>query len=222
LSGDGFADLLVSEGDAPWWYKSLATSGFSSGQRLLQAMDEEKGPKLVFSDSTESIFLADMSGDGLTDIVRIRNGEVCYWPNVGYGNFGSKVTMDYAPFFDRPDLFDGRRIHLADIDGSGTVDILYFGSNLVQLYFNQSGNGWGTARALGHFPPVNSGASATVLDLLGNGTACLVWSSPLAANARRPMLYMDLMGGQKPHLLVRVTNNLGAGTVIQYAPSTKF
>ena len=60
------------------------------------------------------------------------------------------------------------------------------------------------------------------LDLLGNGTACLVWSSPLADNARRPMRYIDLMGGQKPHLLVHVTNNLGAETIVQYVPSTKF
>ena len=30
------------------------------------------------------------------------------------------------------------------------------------------------------------------------------------------------MGSQKPHLLVRVTNNLGAETRVQYAPSTKF
>src|SRR5260370_24584064 len=30
------------------------------------------------------------------------------------------------------------------------------------------------------------------------------------------------MGGQKAHLLVRVTNNLGAETVVQYAPSTRF
>ena len=36
------------------------------------------------------------------------------------------------------------------------------------------------------------------------------------------MRYIDLMGGQKPHLLVQVTNNLGAETVVQYAPSTKF
>ena len=60
------------------------------------------------------------------------------------------------------------------------------------------------------------------MDLLGNGTACLVWSSPLPGNARRPMRYIDLMGGQKPHLLVRATNNLGAETLVQYAPSTKF
>ena len=59
-------------------------------------------------------------------------------------------------------------------------------------------------------------------DLLGNGTACLVWSSPLPGDARRPMRYVDLMGGQKPHLLVKTINNLGAETRVQYAPSTKF
>ena len=59
-------------------------------------------------------------------------------------------------------------------------------------------------------------------DLLGNGTACLVWSSPLPGDARRPMRYIDLMGGQKPHLLVKTVNNLGAETRVQYAPSTKF
>ena len=36
------------------------------------------------------------------------------------------------------------------------------------------------------------------------------------------MRYIDLMGGQKPHLLIKTVNNLGAETVVQYAPSTKF
>jgi RHS repeat-associated protein len=36
------------------------------------------------------------------------------------------------------------------------------------------------------------------------------------------MRYIDLMGGQKPHLLIRMMNNLGAETVVHYAPSTKF
>ncbi|HEY3824518.1 MAG TPA: SpvB/TcaC N-terminal domain-containing protein, partial [Bryobacteraceae bacterium] len=222
LTGDGFPDLLISEGDAFRWYKSLVTLGFAEGHRLPQSLDEEQGPKVIFSDSTESIFLADLSGDGLTDLVRVRNGEVCYWPNLGYGHFGAKVAMDHAPLFEGPNLFDGRRIRLADIDGSGTVDIVYFASGSVQLYFNQSGNGWGAARVLNDFPSVESVSSATVLDLLGNGTACLVWSSALAGSSSRPMRYIDLMGGQKPHLLVRVINNLGAETAVQYAPSTKF
>jgi len=222
LTGDGHADLLISEDDAFWWHTSLAAAGFGPAQRVQQALDEEQGPKLVFADGTESIFLADVSGDGLTDLVRIRNGEACYWPNLGYGCFGAKVTMDQSPWFEAPDLFDGRRIRLADIDGSGTADIVYFASSGVHLYFNQSGNAWGERRVLSQFPPVESVSSATALDLLGNGTACLAWSSPLPGNARQPMRYIDLMGGQKPHLLVQVTNNLGAETHIQFAPSTRF
>ena len=61
-----------------------------------------------------------------------------------------------------------------------------------------------------------------VLDLLGSGTACVVWSSPLPGDARRQLRYIDVMGGEKPHLLVAVRNNLGAETRVQYAPSTKF
>ncbi len=51
-------------------------------------------PVEAFSPCTQSIYLADMCGDGLPDLVRIRNGEVCYGPNLGYGRFGAKVTMN--------------------------------------------------------------------------------------------------------------------------------
>ena len=50
--------------------------------------------------------------------------------------------MDNAPWFDHPDQFDQKRIRLADIDGSGTTDIIYLHRDGVRLYFNQSGNSW--------------------------------------------------------------------------------
>jgi hypothetical protein len=222
LTGDGHADILITEDEVFTWYPSLAEVGFGPAERVNQALDEDHGPRLVLADSTQSMYLADLSGDGLTDLVRIRNGEVCYWPNLGYGRFGAKVTMDNAPWFDAPDLFDQRRIRLADIDGSGVTDILYFGRDGVHIFFNQSGNSWSSGTVLEHFPSIDNVASVQVLDLLGTGTACLVWSSPLPGDTRRPMRYLDLMGGQKPHLLIKTSNNLGAETAVQYAPSTKF
>jgi RHS repeat-associated protein len=222
LDGDGHADVLITEDDAFTWHPSLGEEGFGPAERITKERDEERGPALVFADGTQSIYLADMSGDGLTDLVRIRNGEVCYWPNLGYGRFGARVTMDDAPWFDAPDQFDQRRLHLADVDGSGVTDIVYLRGDGVRIYFNQSGNGWQAATPLAGFPEVHNAASVTAVDLLGNGTACLVWSSPLPNDARRCMRYIDLMGGQKPHLLVKTRNNLGAETEIQYAPSTKF
>ena len=222
LTGDGHADILISEDEVFTWYPSLAEEGFGPSVCVHNAFDEEKGPRLVFADSRQSVFLADLSGDGLTDIVRIRNGEVCYWPNLGYGRFGAKVTMDGSPWFDAPDIFDQRRIRLADIDGSGVTDIVYLGADGIHIYFNQSGNSWSKARKLDLFPTTDNLSSFTVVDLLGNGTACLVWSSPLPDHLRRPMLYVDLMGGQKPHLMTLSRNNLGAETRVHYAPSTKF
>ena len=222
LTGDGHVDILITEDDAFSWYPSLAEAGFGPGENVRQAIDEEQGPRLVFADGTQSIYLADMSGDGLTDLVRIRNADVCYWPNVGYGRFGTKVTMGNAPLFDYPDQFDQRRIRLADIDGSGVVDMLYLSGTGVHLYFNQSGNTWSARRTLNTFPRIDNLSSVTTVDLLGNGTACLVWSSPLPGDARSPMRYIDLMGGNKPHLLVKTWNSLGAETEVSYVPSTKF
>jgi RHS repeat-associated protein len=222
LDGDGHADVLITESDDIVWHPSLAEQGFGPARRVHQALDEEKGPRVVFADGSQSIYLADLSGDGLTDLVRIRNGEVCYWPNLGYGKFGAKVTMDNAPWFDNPDQFDQKRIHLADIDGSGTTDIIYLHRDGVRLYFNQSGNGWSPPQVLKVFPRIDDLVNIVPTDLLGNGTACLVWSSPMHGDARRPMRYVNLMASRKPHLLVKTINNLGGETRVDYAPSTKF
>jgi RHS repeat-associated protein len=222
LTGDGHADIFITEDEAFTWYQSLGEMGFAMGEKVRQALDVEQGPKLVFADGTQSIYLADISGDGLTDLVRIRSGEVCYWPNLGYGRFGAKVTMDNSPHFDVPDQFDQRRIRLADIDGSGVTDIIYLKGDGVYIYLNESGNRWANAEKLKSFPPIDNLSSVMAVDLLGNGTACLVWSSPLPGHAHQPMRYIDLLGGQKPHLLVKTVNNLGAETHVHYAPSTKF
>ena len=222
LDGDGHADVLISEDEAFVWHQSLEEEGFGAARRVARAFDEEQGPRIALADGTQSIHLADLSGDGLTDIVRIRNGEVCYWPNLGYGQFGAKVTMTNSPTFDNPGQFDSRRIRLADIDGSGTTDIIYLHRDGVRLYFNQSGNGWSQPHPLQVFPRIDDEVDVALLDLLGNGTACLTWSSSLEIDHGRSMRYVNLMGGQKPHLLLRSINNLGAETAVHYAPSTKF
>ncbi|SMQ78428.1 RHS repeat-associated core domain-containing protein [Bacillus sp. OV166] len=222
LDGDGRSDILISEHDVFVWHRSLGEIGFDEAQRTSKTWDEEKGPNIVFADAGQSIFLSDMSGDGMNDIVRIRNNEVCYWPNLGYGCFGVKITMDNAPLFDHCDQFEPNRIRLADIDGTGTTDILYLHRDGVRVYFNRSGNCWSTETTIKQFPPIDSIVNVQALDLLGNGTACLIWSSPLSGDAGLPLRYLDLMGGQKPHLLVRTVNNLGLETRIDYTPSTKF
>jgi RHS repeat-associated protein len=221
ITGDGIADVLITDDLAFLWHASYLRAGFGEERRVPPAYSEEEGPRVVFNDGTQSIYLADMSGDGLADIVRIRNGEVCYWPNLGYGRFGRKVTLDNSPWFDLPDTFDQKRIRLADTDGSGTTDILYIGANSIDVYLNQSGNSFSSRRAL-ESVPTGDLTTISVTDFLGRGTACVVWSSPLPSDASRPLRYLDLMRGHKPHLLVGIRNNLGAEIAIEYASSTEF
>jgi hypothetical protein len=165
LDGDGHADVLITEDEAISWHASLAEEGFAPARRVHKARDEEDGPALVLADGTQSIYLAEMSGDGLSDLVRIRNGDVCYWPNLGFGRFGAKVTMDNAPWLDLPDMFDQRRLRVADIDGSGTTDLIYLHRDGARLYFNQSGNGWSRPHTLAAFPRVDNVSTVTVVDL---------------------------------------------------------
>jgi hypothetical protein len=132
VDGDGLADVLISQDDAFVWYRSLAKDGFEDAQRIVHSRDEDKGAAVVFADAEQSIQLADMTGDGLVDIVRVRNGEVCYWPNLGYGRFGAKVTR--SPVFAGLEDFDARRIRFGDVDCSGTSDVFYLGTTGVTLY----------------------------------------------------------------------------------------
>src|SRR4029077_12282349 len=79
LDGDGRADVLVTEDDVLTWYPSRGEEGFAAALHVAKPQDDDAGPALVFADGTQSIYLADMSGDGLSDLVRIRNGSICYW-----------------------------------------------------------------------------------------------------------------------------------------------
>ncbi|HET8642367.1 MAG TPA: SpvB/TcaC N-terminal domain-containing protein, partial [Pseudonocardiaceae bacterium] len=216
LNGDGHADVLVGGDENLTWYPSLGTAGFGGGQRVAGR------PPVAFTDRTQLVQFADMSGDGLPDLVRVTNGEVSYWPNVGYGRFGARIVLG-GRWLDDPDQFDPRRVRLADVDGSGTSDLIYLHRDGVRLYANRSGNTLAPAGELPiPFPRIDAAVQVDVMDLLGTGTACLVWSSPLAGDEQARVRYVELMRAGKPHLMDEVRNNMGTRTEVEFAPSTRF
>ncbi len=223
LNGDGRADLLITEDDVFTWYPSKGKKGFDKAISIRKPKDEEEGPVLVFADSTQSVFLADMIGDGLTDIVRIRNGEVCFWANKGHSKFSKKVSMGNAPAFDHPESFNPSFIRLSDIDGSGTADIIYLGKDNFKVWINQNGNEFiDNPKVIDPFFKIDNIINVQMMDFLGTGTSCIVYSSPHTANANTPLQYIDLMGSCKPHLMNEIKNNFGKKTTLSYCSSTKF
>ena len=223
LDGDGRADLLMTTNDLFQWHPSKGKEGFGKANRVYTSLEEEEGPRVVFADQEQSIFLADMTGDGMTDIVRITNGEVCYWANRGYGHFSAKITMQHAPTFTQEEQFNPQYLHLLDIDGSGTTDLAYYHKNSLQIWCNWSGNEFVEApKIIEPFPSLEAGTRLDVVDLLGTGTSCLVWSSMHQKDQNIPLKYIHLTAGIKPHLLYQYKNNLGASTELTYSHSTQF
>jgi RHS repeat-associated protein len=244
FDGDGLVDLVRSEPGSYFWQRSLGNEGFAVPERLPWALDEKQGPRLLFSDRNAAVYLADLSGDGLTDLIRLRNGELSYWPNLGRGKFGARRRFTIrdengqdtgeAPVFDRSERFEQRRIRLLDIDGTGLVDLAYLGVDGVRVWRNQAGNGFSRPITV-PFPPVDDPDSVAVVDLFANGTSCLVYTPPTPGFAASA-LYLHLVGGQspapgtspatdgaqKPHLLTRYTNHLGGETLFQYTSSAQF
>lgn len=221
LNGDGLDDLLITGGDYLEWYPSLGRGGFGPARRVPLPQDEERAPTVVFANSTASVMLADMSGDGLSDLVRVTYSGVSYWPNLGHGRFGPQVTMDLPPLLEPQSQFDGLRVRLADLDGSGPADLLYFTDAGMQVFMNQAGNGFAPGWL---HPAIPSSVLRTlsIVDLFGTGTACIVWAPEGFNGITPPLRVADLLTGVKPHLLAALDNGMGRRVRLQYDSSTRF
>jgi RHS repeat-associated protein len=214
VTGDGLADILFVENERVWVYPCQGEKGF--GVPLI--CNRENGmPLPKRGEAREALRFADMFGSGMQHLVRITDGMVECWPNLGYGRFGKKMLLANAPHFGTE--MDAERLFLADIDGSGTADLIYVYPERVEIFFNQSGNSFSEPLTIPLPSLWDRLNQISFADVYGNGTTCLVFSE----NHPQPRHWCyDFSQHQKPYLLNEINNNLGATTKITYCSSTKF
>ena len=155
---------------------------------------------------------------GSRNLVRVQNGRVEYWPSLGNGHFGPVVVMDGAPQFAADDAFEAGRVRFVDLDGSGTTDVVYLGHGEVTCWINAAGNQLVAGPKLMSLPYLDNVSSMRVVDFLGDGSSCLVWSSPLPG-CESPLQYLPLSPAQRPRLLLSVDDSLGQRTSFMYSSS---
>ncbi|MGH7491838.1 MAG: SpvB/TcaC N-terminal domain-containing protein [bacterium] len=222
MDGDGVTDAIRS-GSRLEIFFSDPQHGWNN-TRWVERRALEDFPNINFSDPR--VKWADMSGDGLQDIVLVHDGNVEYWPNLGYGNWGKRIHMQNSPRFVYG--YDPKRILLGDVDGDGLADLVYVDDNKVTLWINQSGNGWSDPIEIKGTPPVSDMDAVRLADMLGNGISGVLWSSDFGLQPRASMYFLDfigskaLSGGIKPYLLSEMNNHTGAVTKVGYKPSTYF
>ena len=206
-------------GSATWTSKSTATLSMAPVQRCLPY----SSTPVRFSDA--EIKIADMNGDGLADIVRVRNWDIRYWPGRGDGTFGTGamgcaagsfstgfVQMTNSPWFSDP---DGSGLRVDDVNGDGTADLVQIRMNQVDVWYNVDGKSWKNRQILQNTPPTPSYQDRVrLVDINGSGTTDILWGNGLGYK------YIDLSGGKRPWLLNRVESELGKTTEIAYTTST--
>jgi RHS repeat-associated protein len=216
LDGDGVTDAMRSGSQLEYYFNDPQT-GWGKTRRVERRALEDF-PNVPFSDPR--IKWADMTGDGLQDIVLVHDGLVEYWPNLGRGNWGKRISMHNAVHF--PDGYDPRRILVGDVDGDGLADIVYVDDTKVTLWINQSGNGWSDPIPIQGTPPVSDVDAVRLADLLGAGVSGVLWSADAGGQSRQNMFFLDFTGGTKPYLLNAMDNHMGSVTQVDYAASTQF
>ncbi|WP_447759882.1 toxin TcdB middle/N-terminal domain-containing protein [Sphingopyxis panaciterrae] len=215
IDGDGVTDLIATARDHIVVHHHTPGTGWTGTSVIDRQHDLDQFPDVSFGD--RGVRLADMTGDGLQDMVLIRSGDASYWPNLGDGRFGARVLLDAPPVF--PANYREDRLLLLDIDGDGCADLVYCGDDGTTIWLNRSGTGFGAATEL----PVaiaRRGMSPIAIDLFGDGMTSLVWAEPSAAADAAGAAALRFDGGTKPHLLTAIDNGMGGVTAIEYASTT--
>ncbi len=220
FDADGRGDIVTSETDRVTWYSSQGKRGFDPPKNVAVGSASRTGGNAAVGENRSlDRFYADMTGDGLPDQVFITSGCVEYWPNLGNGHFGAGIVMEIPTDFISDPTYNASRVRLHDLDGSGTSDIIYLGRGEIRIWYNDNGNRLVDGGRINDLPYIDDLASVQMLDLLGDGTACLVWSSGLPGRDRSPISYLRLGSSNPARLLEALENGFGKRTSFTYSNS---
>ncbi|MDX2088288.1 MAG: SpvB/TcaC N-terminal domain-containing protein [Kofleriaceae bacterium] len=167
-------------------------------------------PSEVLSFSRSRLQLADMNGDGLTDLVALRDGSLRYWPSRGFGRFDAVVEVSSAPRLSEGETAG---VQVRDLNGDGTADLVHVGVSRVRYWLSLAGSALLPEQSIDGTPELRPTTVVRVADMNGNGTADVVWIDPASST---PWRYLDVLADGTPGLLEAVENGLGRTTRIGY------
>jgi RHS repeat-associated protein len=242
VNGDGLVDVVVATATEMQTYFALGR--YPGGDGLFgQAHWSGRGTAELSSAAVPScvpwsgsaallgnsdVHIADVNGDGFSDIVRLRSGQVIYWPGRGNGTWGigsrddcaagrqgadRHIEVSNAPRFG---VVAGGSLQLGDVNGDGFADVVEFRRGAVDVYLNSNGRAFADRHTLSNVPDVTAGSQPAVLtDINGSGTTDLLWGTG------HDYRFIDLAGGVRPYLLTSIDNGLGKLSELSYETSAQ-
>jgi RHS repeat-associated protein len=240
VNADGFVDIVYSSGTQYETFFSLGRypggdgqfgSAHWTGASSAEIVNDPVTSCLPWSAtpvrfSDPDVRIVDMNGDGFPDVVRVRPGEVRYWPGRGNGYWGTgdpgtcpagtfgegrDIAMSESPQFG---IVGDDALLMNDVNGDGLSDLVRVHHQAVSIYLNVDGVSWTSRHLITNSPPNGTVTNRVRLtDINGSGTPDLLWGDAFAYK------YIDLAGGKRPWLLTKASNGLGRTTEFEYATS---
>lgn len=213
LVGAGLADLVLVGPKAVRLYANNR-AGFDAGIDV----SDPHGLPIAGRDSRELVVFADILGSGQPHLIRVQYNEVMVWPNLGRGSFGQPFVFAKLPFDEIS--FNPNRIYMADLDGSGAVDLLYVqNSGQISVHLNKGGNGYSAPVVLPMPAEVNFDdlCQLSAIDVQGMGVTDLVLTVPHPTVRH----WRCSFSAVKPYLLNRINNNIGLDVELTYRSSAQ-
>lgn len=215
LQGNGRIDVVMIGPRSVRLY-----AGTGSGWQPAQTVLQSAGVILPIPDADPQTLVAfsDPLGSGQPHLVQVRSSGVTCWPNLGQGRFGAPIDIDG---FSQPAItFNPQQVYLADIDGSGTTDLIYAHADRLEIYLNQSGNRFAAPFSV-MFPDgvaYDRTCQLQAADIQGLGVASLLLSIPHPT----PQHWVCHLTLTKPWLLNVMNNNMGAQHTLHYRSAAQF
>lgn len=212
--GNGRIDAVIEAGRAYAVWRNQGEEGWAQPTLSPKGRGEE-APDVSLADP--SVHLADMTGDGLQDLVRVRSGRVEYWPALGLGRYGARVVMRQAPRL--PDLHRWRaQVFLIDLDGDGCADLVYLTPSGLMIVPNRNGESFGKP-VVHEGVPVPLPGTIRPVDLFGEGRVGLLYNARTAHGIS--YVYIRVGDEEPAYLLSRIDNGSGLVSEIMYRPASR-
>jgi RHS repeat-associated protein len=237
VNNDHLIDVVRTSGTAVQAWLNLGrypggegrfgSASFRAGAWALSTLPVESclpfsGRNLDFGE--RGVRIADMNGDGLQDVVKVAPDDVVWWPGRGEGAFGAgprscddrtrggrELRMQNPPRELNGELSG---LHMVDVNSDGATDLVQVGFSDVSVWFNRGGEGFTDRVVIANTPGnVDALERVRIADIDGSGTTDIIYAEA------RSYRWIDPMGGQRPRLLTRVDNGLGALTTLEYSTS---
>jgi len=113
MNGDGSADLVLLVSRRIVWWPSLGDGRWGE-QRVMDATPAFDVPR-----PEQDVYLADVNGDGLADLVLAGNGTVRVYINRCGEGFSEPIVLERTPMLSSGNFL------IADMSGSGTAGLLW-------------------------------------------------------------------------------------------------